>query len=164
MGYENFYFLGIPYFSDNSNERLLGYREFLQSNGVNFSNENILHADLKSEIDFRAVVHTVKQSAVSRPTAVFCINDLIAAKLIRKLKKEGVAIPESVGVVGYDDLPVCTENDPTITTIAYNFREMSEKTILLLDKLVAERKIETHSNSYIFNYLVKRKSTKKSEN
>lgn len=160
QGYRNFYFLGIPYLSDNSNERLLGYREYLQASGVNFSNENVLRADLNRENDFKSVVHTIRESSSKGPTAVFCINDLIAAKLIRYLKKYGVSVPENVGVVGYDDLPVCTESDPTITTIAYNFKEMSEKTILLLEKLIAERKIEKHANSYVFNFLVKRRSTK----
>lgn len=50
-------------------------------------------------------------------SAFFADNDIIAAACIRALKSRGYRIPEDVSVVGFDDMPVCTMIDPTLTTI-----------------------------------------------
>ncbi|GAA4949539.1 LacI family DNA-binding transcriptional regulator [Actinoplanes utahensis] len=39
----------------------------------------------------------------SRPTAVFCANDLIAAGLVQRITRAGLRIPGDVAVVGFDD-------------------------------------------------------------
>ncbi|MBO0899252.1 LacI family DNA-binding transcriptional regulator [Cellulomonas sp. zg-ZUI222] len=41
-----------------------------------------------------------------RPTATFCTNDLLALGALRALRRAGVAVPEQMAVVGYDDIPV----------------------------------------------------------
>lgn len=50
-------------------------------------------------------------------SALFADNDIIAASCIRALKSKGYRIPEDVSIVGFDDMPVCTMIDPTLTTI-----------------------------------------------
>ena len=50
-------------------------------------------------------------------SAFFADNDIIAAACIRALKSKGYRIPEDVSIVGFDDMPVCTMIDPTLTTI-----------------------------------------------
>jgi DNA-binding LacI/PurR family transcriptional regulator len=49
------------------------------------------------------------------PTALVITNDLVAVGVIESLKLAGIAVPESVSVVGYDDLG--TEMTPPLTTI-----------------------------------------------
>lgn len=51
------------------------------------------------------------------PSALFADNDIIAAACIRALKAKGYRVPQDVSVVGYDDMPLCTMVDPTLTTI-----------------------------------------------
>jgi LacI family transcriptional regulator len=50
-------------------------------------------------------------------SAFFADNDIIAAACIRALKSRGYRVPEDVSIVGFDDMPVCTMIDPTLTTI-----------------------------------------------
>lgn len=50
-------------------------------------------------------------------SAFFADNDIIAAACIRALKAKGYRVPQDVSVVGFDDMPVCTMIDPTLTTI-----------------------------------------------
>src|SRR5438477_3909695 len=40
----------------------------------------------------------------SKPTAVFCANDLLALGLMRGLSKHGITIPGDFALVGYDDV------------------------------------------------------------
>ncbi|WP_436777624.1 LacI family DNA-binding transcriptional regulator [Yinghuangia sp. YIM S09857] len=40
----------------------------------------------------------------SRPTAVFCANDLLALGVLQALSVAGVRVPDEIAVVGYDDI------------------------------------------------------------
>ncbi len=39
-----------------------------------------------------------------RPTAVFCVNDLVALGVLQALTQEGIDVPGDVAIVGYDDI------------------------------------------------------------
>lgn len=43
------------------------------------------------------------------PTAVFCINDIVALGAMRELRVQGMSIPADMAVVGYDDLYFAAE-------------------------------------------------------
>jgi LacI family transcriptional regulator len=40
----------------------------------------------------------------TRPTAVFCANDLLALGLLQEMTRRGVRVPQDVAIVGYDDI------------------------------------------------------------
>jgi LacI family transcriptional regulator len=40
----------------------------------------------------------------SRPTAVFCANDLLAIGLLQEIIRRGLRVPDDVAIVGYDDI------------------------------------------------------------
>ncbi len=42
--------------------------------------------------------------AARRPTAVFCANDLLALGLLQEMTRQGVAVPDEMAIVGYDDI------------------------------------------------------------
>jgi LacI family transcriptional regulator len=42
--------------------------------------------------------------AGTRPTAVFCANDLLALGLLQGLTQRGMRVPDDVAIVGYDDI------------------------------------------------------------
>mgnify|MGYP001811017981 CR=1 FL=1 len=52
-----------------------------------------------------------------RPTAVIATGDLIALGLIRALSERGCAIPATMAVAGYDDVPLAAWLRPALTTI-----------------------------------------------
>ncbi|MEV5608853.1 LacI family DNA-binding transcriptional regulator [Streptomyces sp. NPDC052225] len=59
----------------------------------------------------------------SRPTAVFCANDLLALGVLQALYAAGVRVPEDVAIVGYDDIefaaaaavPLTSVRQPAVT-------------------------------------------------
>ena len=51
------------------------------------------------------------------PTAVFCVNDTIAAGALRTLRDAKVAVPDEVSLVGYDDIPLAAHTVPPLTTV-----------------------------------------------
>ena len=52
--------------------------------------------------------------------ALFCYNDEIAYGAIEALKDAGVAIPEEVAVVGYDDLTYSKLISPSLTSVSFD--------------------------------------------
>lgn len=56
------------------------------------------------------------------PDALFAENDVLAAAVIRVLKKHGYRIPDDVSVIGFDDIPMCEMLDPPLTTV-HAFKE-----------------------------------------
>lgn len=42
--------------------------------------------------------------AAERPTAVFCANDLVALGVLQEMTLRGIAVPNDVAIVGYDDI------------------------------------------------------------
>ena len=52
------------------------------------------------------------------PDALFCFSDLIALGALRALHEAGVAVPEQVAVVGFDDIEDGRYGRPSLTTVA----------------------------------------------
>lgn len=61
---------------------------------------------------------------VAPPTAVIGYNDLIAVGVMQGLSREGVAVPEQVSVIGFDDILISRIAVPTLTTVAAPLRQL----------------------------------------
>ena len=54
------------------------------------------------------------------PTAILAMSDDIAAGVVRVADAMGVAIPDQLSVVGFDDTPVASGAVPPLTTVRQN--------------------------------------------
>jgi len=81
------------------------------------------------------VVDWLREEA--RPTALVCINDPIALRLIRPLRQAGLLVPRDVSVVAFDDNAWCRYVETTLTTMAPRIEEVAQ---LLFEMLM--RRIE----------------------
>jgi LacI family transcriptional regulator len=68
----------------------------------------------------------------SRPTAVFCANDLIALGAHKACAVAGVAIPDAMSILGCDDIDVGTLVTPELSTISIPKRELGARAVRLL--------------------------------
>lgn len=67
----------------------------------------------------------------------FCFNDRVASGAYRTLRRRGLAVPDDVSVVGYDDqADVANALDPPLTTIALPHEAMGRWAVdRLLDQI-----------------------------
>ncbi|WP_461215864.1 LacI family DNA-binding transcriptional regulator [Lacticaseibacillus sp. GG6-2] len=72
-----------------------------------------------------------------RPTAWFVANDPMAIGAIKALQEAGVAVPEQVRVVGFNDLAVGRFLTPALSTVHVATTEMGQTAVHLLDDLIA---------------------------
>ena len=78
-------------------------------------------------------------------SAVVCFNDISAIGAIRALHEAGLAVPQDVSVIGFDDLTVASFCVPSLTTVRQPLRHMgATAATLLLKKIRGE-----HSESLI---------------
>ncbi len=69
-------------------------------------------------------------------TAVLCASDIMAGGVIYEIKKAGFRIPEDISVIGYDDLPIASNLNPSLTTIRQDRIELGKSAFILLDGLM----------------------------
>lgn len=70
--------------------------------------------------------------AESRPTAVFCANDLLAIGVLNACIRRGVAVPDELSVVGYDDIGFAETASVPLTTIAQPARRLGAEAATML--------------------------------
>jgi DNA-binding LacI/PurR family transcriptional regulator len=52
-----------------------------------------------------------------RPTAVLCFSDVLALEVVRVARDLGMAVPDDLSVVGFDDSPAAQHSEPALTTV-----------------------------------------------
>src|SRR5438128_2183268 len=103
--------------------RLEGYRDALREAGLAEDAGLVEHAaDWGPESGRAAAARLLDRSA--HFTALFAHSDLTALGAIRQLRLSGLAVPQDVSVVGFDDLPVAAFVDPPLTTVHQPMEEV----------------------------------------
>ena len=68
----------------------------------------------------------------TRPTAVFCASDTMAIGFISELHKNGLAVPDDVSVVGFDNIDIAERFIPALTTIHQPREDIGSNAVRLL--------------------------------
>lgn len=79
-----------------------------------------------------AITKILKRRAL--PLGICCYNDEVAFAVLAALSDAGISVPESVAVIGCDDIPLAQLSYPPLTTIAFESRQFLD---LLVEKILA---------------------------
>ncbi|MBQ4074466.1 MAG: LacI family DNA-binding transcriptional regulator [Clostridia bacterium] len=71
-----------------------------------------------------------------RPTAIFAMNDLMAAGCMRVLNEAGLKIPQDMAVVGFDNREIARYLQPPLTTIALPTTEIGVQAALHIMEMI----------------------------
>ncbi len=94
-----------------------------------------------------------------RPTAVFAANDISAIATVDAARELGLAVPDDLSVVGFDNVPESALCSPPLTTVDQPIREMGHRAIRMLIALINGDEVErTHVT--LDTGLVVRRSTR----
>jgi len=138
-GHKDIQVLAGPARSSSSNARFAGYKKALEDYGLNFSDANIAHGDLRLETGYEFGLKLLREK--SRSTAVIAGNDMMAIGLIQAFRDRGLRVPEDLSVVGFDDIPLAAMSAVKLTTIKQPQTEMGKQAAkLVLDRLNGESK------------------------
>jgi LacI family transcriptional regulator len=112
--------------------RLAGYRQALEVYGVPFDNSLVIERSANASGGYSGAIELLGQS--ERPTGIFCFNDRTAMGVYQAANALGLAIPDDLSVVGFDNQESIADSLwPGLTTIALPHYEMGQwavKTLL----------------------------------
>jgi len=119
--------------NENYRQRIKGYKQALKDNRIKFSKTFVRIMEKEKEINLRDIGRSLTEDLIKSgkmPTAIFCVNDLIAAGVIEYLKEIG--LDKKIEVTGYDNVVKYISKDYNFSTIEINFEKMGIKAIDIL--------------------------------
>ncbi len=132
---------GQSYDAPNAKRREV-YSKALAMAGITFDPALVVEGDYSVESGYYAMQYIL--DATSKwPTAVFAGNDHMAIGAIRALNEKGIAIPDTIAVIGYDDIEFAKYVTPALTTIRIDQHHMGKLAATMVIDL-----IEGHLNDY----------------
>ncbi len=148
------YIAGLP---DNPNTmiRSKAFVDCLSQHSLPFSEQSIIYGDYSLYHGYRTIIDL---PVVQNYTAFFCGDDMIAFGVICALKQKNIRIPEEAVVIGFDNVPLASFFDPSLTTVNYPMQEMGKKSFELFYKRV-KRKCKNVEHCFLPTNLIIRKST-----
>lgn len=108
------------------------FHSLLTNNGHNLPTDLIEHGLFSIEGGQAAATRLLRGGV----TAILCASDPLALGAIRAVRRQGLAVPGDVSVVGYDDSALMRCVDPPLTTIRQPIEAMGRAVVELLVKQV----------------------------
>ena len=120
-------------------QRLLGIQMAMQQAQLALPAEYIRYGDWEYESGRKETLAILQLNP--QPTAIFAMNDLMAAGCMDALHKEGLHIPQDIAVSGFDNREIASYLQPPLTTIALPTPEIGTKAALLIMDLINNSKL-----------------------
>jgi LacI family transcriptional regulator len=136
---------------DAIHERLVGYEQTMQQNGLDIKEGFVQELDYESiESDMSHIINEMVKFPVSIEGIVFATHYLAAAGL-RELKKLNVRIPMDVALVSFGQMSDFDLVEPPITSVIQPTDEIGDKAVELLlsgmkNELPVDKKIILQTN------------------
>lgn len=134
LGHRRIAVTGAPEHSTPVTERLAGVRDALGAAGL-----EPVAVRLGQEHGFeacRGLAAGMLDDGV-RAEAVIGLTDLAAIGAIHALHERGIAVPQDVSVIGFDDMPMARYVIPQLTTVAQPIREIGALAVEQIVRLMA---------------------------
>ncbi len=96
-------------------ERLKGYKKALEKYRIPYDADLVFsrNTDYKSGYEMAKKILELKD----RPTAIFSGNNLLTLGALEAIHEKGIAIPEKISIVGFDDMPWSISLNPPLTAV-----------------------------------------------
>lgn len=110
---------------DASSRRLQGWRDALRSHGLREG--PIAHSGFTRSEGYEAARSLL--AARDDVTALFASSDQIAVGALRALHEAGLAVPDEIAMVSFDDSPEAEYAWPPLTAVSQPIRQMAEDAV-----------------------------------
>jgi len=109
----------------STERRLSGFREGLDKAGLGPDRLMLVRDD----ISFAAGARGLAKLTEEHPsiTAIMCANDDVASGAVFAAHEHGIAIPDRLSIMGFDDTPLSSTIWPALTTVRQPIQEMAER-------------------------------------
>lgn len=133
-GHRSIAFLSVTAHTSARDERMAGFTRALEQTGAR--NAGIVECELMWESAAQAAEMVLALD--SKPTAVLCFNDILAAGVMLGLRRIGREAGRDIAIVGLDDLAMAQMTHPPLTSVAIHPRKVGAAAATLLARRLAE--------------------------
>ena len=120
----------------SSHQRLAGFRAAYREAGMPVPEEWIFPGGYNGEFGSRNALLLLQRmqnlSPADCPTALFCLSDSLALGALQTFKDYHFPVPDSLSVIGFDDIPAAAHSFPALSTVRQNIRRIGEEATRLL--------------------------------
>jgi DNA-binding LacI/PurR family transcriptional regulator len=159
LGHRSVGYVGISSRPRSNRHRLQGYWDALAAVGIAYRESLVTissGSEASDEEDVAAGQASLAHFLNERATAVFCYNDMVAIGLLRACHEHGVAVPQELSVVGFDDIAMANYVTPALTTIRQPKVELGRLATRVMLELLEDQSSENH---VLLPELIERAST-----
>lgn len=114
-GHRRIGFINGEPWMDAARDRLKGYRQALATADLPFDAGLVREGDWMSGTGFTHALSLLQQPRP--PTALFCANDLMALGALEAARQLGLAVPQQLSIIGYDDQEQARHARPALSTV-----------------------------------------------
>jgi LacI family transcriptional regulator len=129
-----------------SHDRYNGYCQALLEEGITPDPELVLEGDFMPPTGRACAERLFELPLEKRPTAIFAATDQMAYGVLSAAEEYGIAIPEDIALVGFDDDAPSAHVRPALTTIRQPIYEMGKSGMELLLSILSELQNPTQAN------------------
>ncbi len=106
----------------SSSVRMQGFEEGLAEHGLALDPALVRRGAYTYESGMQAARELL--ALEPRPTAIFCLNDEMAAGAYLAARERGLVVGADISIVGFDDAPIAARLWPTMTSVRLPLRQM----------------------------------------
>ena len=159
-GHERIAFVGGPASINQVADRLSGARAAARKAGLPRTAITVVRTPgLNVAAGRQAGEQIAGISAQTRPTAIFCANDLLALGVLQEMTRKGLAVPRDMAIVGYDDIEFAAAAAVPLTSVRQPRAQLGQTAAELLIDEVASPEMHQHRQVVFEPELVVREST-----
>ncbi len=116
----------------HTQKRSLGYQKALFEDQILYNPDWVRYGDWERQSGYHEVGKLIREGV----TAIFCMNDTMAAGVYDYLYDHGLKVGEDISVAGYDNNEVSAYLRPALTTNEIPFTQIGEKSAeIMISKL-----------------------------
>lgn len=133
-GHTRIAFIGGPEGLVLTRDRLNGYQAALNEAGLTADGSLAFFSDFTE--DGSARIMRDLMSLQDPPTAVLAMDDVLALGAMRAAKQLGKRVPDEMAIVGFNNSPLCSYVEPTITSVAVDIPALAKAATDMLIHLI----------------------------
>lgn len=154
LGHRTIVHLSGPRDWFDARARITGWQGAMRKAGL--GNDQLVYGDWSAESGYAAGVALIDSGL---PDAIFAANDEMALGLLRAFRQYGIAVPDDISVVGFDDVAGSAFYDPPLTTVRQDFAALGSLAMRNLQQWLGGAAPGTSSSHKIKPSLIVRESS-----
>ncbi len=125
----------------SSTERYEGYVKAMAKYKMPIDRDYIIEGEFSAPLAYKNVMDKMNEGKL--PTAYISSNDYMAIEIMKGLKEAAYDVPESISIIGFDNVHSSEQSDPPLTTLCPRYRDMAKNAVAILDAAInSQRDIE----------------------